>query len=179
MTFTYPARPDDYVLRDVSIFLPAEELTFIVGPSGSAKSTVTQLLLLIYQLNSEHGMIKLDDQDIRYLDQDRVREQVACVSQTCVLFDMTVHENVAMGLASAASRRRPESVTRAEVEAICTAALMHQFISELPDGYDTKLVHGGANLSGGQKQRLAIARALLRNPMILILGEIYAHIITE
>ena len=174
VTFAYPSRPDVPVLRDVDIFLPAGETTFIVGSSGSGKSTIAQLLLRMYHLGADQGMIKLDEQDLAYLDMNWSREQIAGVSQTCILFDMTVHENVAMGLASPASRRRPEDVSRKEVEEVCRAALMHQFISDLPDGYDTKLGNGGANLSGGQKHRLAIARALLRNPRILILGMSYS-----
>lgn len=171
VTFAYPSRPDVPVLRDVSMFLPEQETTFIVGASGSGKSTIGQLLLRMYRLHPQQGMIKLDDHDLAYLDMSWSREQIAGVSQTCILFDMTVHENVAMGLASPASKRRPEDVTRKEVEAVCRAALMHQFISDLPNGYDTKLGNGGANLSGGQKQRLAIARALLRDPNILIFGK--------
>ncbi|PSR75789.1 hypothetical protein PHLCEN_2v8906 [Hermanssonia centrifuga] len=169
VTFAYPSRPAMPVLKDIDIFLPAKETTFIVGASGSGKSTVAQLLLRMYDLNQ--GMIKLDEHDIAYLDMDWTREHVAAVSQTCILFDMTVHENVAMGLASPCSRRRPQDITRKEVENVCRAALMHEFIRDLPDGYDTKLGTGGANLSGGQKQRLAIARALLRDPTILILDE--------
>ena len=169
VTFAYPSRPTVPVLRDINIYLPAKEMTFIVGASGSGKSTIAQLLLRMYALRE--GMIKLDEQDLAYLDENWTREHIASVSQTCILFDMTVHENVAMGLASPWSKRRPEDVTRAEVERVCRAALMHDFINDLPDGYDTKLGNGGANLSGGQKQRLAIARALLRDPTILILGE--------
>lgn len=170
VTFAYPSRPSVSVLRDVNIFLPAQDTTFIVGASGSGKSTVAQLLLRMYELHSHQGMIKLDEQDLAFLDTNWSREHIASVSQTCILFDMTVHENVAMGLASPWSHRRPESVTRLEVEAACRAALMHEFISDLPEGYDTRLGNGGANLSGGQKQRLAIARALLRDPTVLILG---------
>ena len=172
VTFAYPSRPDVPVLRNVNIFLPAQESTFIVGSSGSDKSTISHVLLRLH--NVVHGSINLDDQDIVYLDMAWTRKQIACVQQTCILFDGTIHENVAMGLVSPGSRRRPEDVTRAEVVKACRAALMHDFVNDLPDGYDTKVGNGGASLSGGQKQRLAIARALLRDPTILILGKFLA-----
>lgn len=168
VTFAYPSRPTVPVLDDVSLYLPAHETTFIVGGSGSGKSTIAQLLLRMYDV--QHGTISLDNQDIEYLDVDWTRRQVGAISQGCILFDMTVHDNVAMGLAGAGSSRRPEDVTREEVVDACTGALMHEFVRDLPDGYDTLLGTGGANLSGGQKQRLAIARAKLRDPKILILG---------
>ena len=162
VTFAYPSRPTMPVLEDVSLFLPAHETTFIVGGSGSGKSTVAQLLLRLYEPQS--GMIQLDDQDIAYLDDSFTRQHIAGVSQGCILFDMSVHDNVAMG--------RPDGqATREEVIEACRAALIHEFVRDLPEGYETKLGNGGANLSGGQKQRLAIARAKLRNPSVLILGE--------
>ncbi|KAH8101736.1 P-loop containing nucleoside triphosphate hydrolase protein [Cristinia sonorae] len=169
VTFYYPSRPSAPALDDVSLFLPAGETTFIVGGSGSGKSTIAHLLLRLYDTYS--GTIALDDQDLAYLDENWTRQHISAVSQNTILFDMTVHENVAMGLAGPYSTRRPEDVTRQEVEDVCRTALVHDFVRDLPQGYDTPLGSGGANLSGGQKQRLAIARAILRNPTVLILDE--------
>jgi ATP-binding cassette subfamily B (MDR/TAP) protein 1 len=169
VSFAYPGRPDVRVLDTVSLFFAAGELTFVVGGSGSGKSTVAQLLLRMYAPSA--GELLFDEQAAAFLDDAWARQQVACVSQQCLLFDRTVHENVAMGLAGPGSLRRPEHATRAEVEDACRAAMMHEFVRDLPDGYDTLLGPHGAALSGGQKQRLAIARALLRNPTVLILGQ--------
>ncbi|KAM5532993.1 hypothetical protein V8D89_013335 [Ganoderma adspersum] len=169
VSFAYPSRPTMPVLQDISIFLPPQETSFIVGGSGSGKSTLAQLLLRMY--TPTVGSIFLDDQELGFLDEDFTREHVAAVSQNCILFDTSVHDNVAMGLAGPGSTRKPQDVTREEVIKVCRAALMHEFVRDLPDGYDTQLGTNGANLSGGQKQRLAIARALLRNPTVLILDE--------
>lgn len=168
VSFAYPSRPTMPVLQDISIFLPPQETSFIVGGSGSGKSTLAQLLLRMY--NPTAGSIFLDDQELSFLDEDYTRTHIAAVSQNCILFDMSVHDNVAMGLAGPGNTRKPQDVTREEVIKVCRAALMHDFVRDLPDGYDTQLGTNGANLSGGQKQRLAIARALLRNPTVLILG---------
>ncbi|OCH94561.1 P-loop containing nucleoside triphosphate hydrolase protein [Obba rivulosa] len=169
VSFAYPSRPTLPVLSHISLYLPSHETSFIVGGSGSGKSTIAALLLRMY--NPSSGEILLDDQDVAYLDESWCRAHVGAVSQGCVLFDGTVHDNVAIGVAASGSGRKPQDVTRKEVEAVCRAALMHEFVSDLPNGYDTQLGNGGANLSGGQKQRLAIARALLRNPTVLILDE--------
>lgn len=168
VTFAYPSRPETLALDNVSLFLPAGETTFIVGGSGSGKSTVAQLMLRLYP--SDHGEVTLDDQDIQYLDLGFTQEHVAAVQQGCILFDMSVHDNVAMGLAGLPNRK-PEDATRDQVVEACKMAMMHDFINGLPQGYETKLGTKGASLSGGQKQRLAIARARLRDPTVLVLGE--------
>ncbi|KAJ7097851.1 P-loop containing nucleoside triphosphate hydrolase protein [Mycena belliarum] len=162
ITFAYPSRPTVSVLQDVTLFLPAYETTFIVGSSGSGKSTIAHLLLGMY--TPQVGQIQLDDQDIKFVDEKWRRLHVAGVEQGCILFDMSVFDNVALGAGG-----RP--VTQDEVQQACISALMHEFVRDLPAGYDTMLGTSGASLSGGQKQRLAIARARLRNPTVLILDE--------
>ncbi|KAF8586910.1 P-loop containing nucleoside triphosphate hydrolase protein [Ramaria rubella] len=170
VTFAYPSRPEIPVLQDVSLYLPAQETTFIVGGSGSGKSTIAQLLLGMYE--PQDGSIELDNQMFSYIDAQWTQRHISAVNQGCVLFDMSVHDNVAMGLASAGDNARPhERATRSQVVSACRVALMHEFIRDLPEGYDTRLGTGGANLSGGQKQRLAIARAWMRDPTVLILDE--------
>ncbi|KAF9495161.1 P-loop containing nucleoside triphosphate hydrolase protein [Pleurotus eryngii] len=175
VTFSYPARAP--VLKNVSLFLPAGETTFVVGGSGSGKSTVAALLLGLYK--TSQGQVLMDEQEVTFLDNKWMRSHVMGVSQgDCVIFDgKTVHENIAAIMGTDAS------VSREQVIDACTKALLHEFINGLPDGYDTILGGasdseaiegtkvGGVNLSGGQRQRLAIARACLRDPTVLILDE--------
>ncbi|EIN09552.1 P-loop containing nucleoside triphosphate hydrolase protein [Punctularia strigosozonata HHB-11173 SS5] len=163
VTFAYPSRPEDPVLHDVSIYIPARETTFIVGGSGSGKSTIAQLLLRMYTPQS--GSVSLDEQDMRYLDDVWAREHVAAVSQAAAVFEGSIRENIALGKAG-----RGEA-TMAEVEDACRMALLEEFVRDLPEGYETRVGNGGTALSGGQKQRLAIARARLRDPTVLILDE--------
>ena len=169
VTFAYPSRPELAVLNDVSMYLPAHETTFIVGGSGSGKSTLAQLLLRMYE--PQHGSIELDNQSFSHIDMQWAQQHICAVNQGCMLFDMSLHDNVAMGLAGARTGSRTHcQVSRSQVVAACRVALMHEFIRDLPEGYDTRLGTSGANLSGGQRQRLAIARAWMRDPTVLILG---------
>lgn len=179
ISFAYPSRPETPVLRDISLFIPPGETTFIVGGSGSGKSTIAQLLLRLYDPTS--GEITMDNHSFPFLNTHYTKENIAAVQQGCILFDMSVHDNVAMGLAGAADpnpdpktgamKRVPEDVTREQVEEACKMAMIHDFVMSLPEGYDTILGTGGSSLSGGQRQRLAIARARIRDPTVLILGK--------
>lgn len=174
VSFHYPSRPDVTVLRDITLFLPEGETTFIVGGSGSGKSTIAQLLLRMYK--PVRGAISLDNRALENFPDTYTRQHVAAVQQGCILFDMSVHDNVAMGIVGAGADmygevRRPEDITRADVVDACKMASIHDFIESLPEGYDTMLGTGGSQLSGGQRQRLAIARARIRDPTVLILDE--------
>ena len=170
VSFAYPSRPTLSVLKNVSLFLPANETTFIVGSSGSGKSTIAQLLLRMY--DPQDGVVTLDERDMRFLDEEWMKGHIASVGQqgasgVVILDGKTLFENVAIG-----ARLLEGEVGKENVEEACRAALMHEFVRDLPLGYDTILGGGvGVGLSGGQKQRLSIARAKLRNPTVLILGK--------
>jgi subfamily B ATP-binding cassette protein HlyB/CyaB len=154
-------RPDGPpVLDDVSIEIQAGQVVGIVGRSGSGKSTLTKLLQRLYL--PEHGAVRIDGIDLALADPAWLRRQVGVVLQENLLFNRTIRENIAL------------TDPGAPLERVMLAAKLagaHEFICELPQAYDTPVEEHGGNLSGGQRQRLAIARALLTNPRILILDE--------
>jgi ATP-binding cassette, subfamily B, bacterial MsbA len=159
VSFEY--RPGEAVLREISFFAPAGTVTALVGPSGAGKTTLVDLLGRFYE--PTHGRILLDGADLGTFAMASLREQLGIVSQETVLFHDTVRANIAYGL--------DESVSDAAIQRAAEAAHAHEFIDRLPQGYDTVVGERGMQLSGGQRQRIAIARALLRDPPILILDE--------
>ena len=175
VTFAYAARPDDDagaprpVLRDVSLTARRGEVIALVGPSGAGKSTLVDLIPRFHEPTS--GRVLLDGVDTREIRLDALRALVGIVSQDTVLFNDTVRANLAYGAG--------DRFSQAQVEAAARAANAHQFIAELPQGYDTVLGERGTRLSGGQRQRIAIARALLVDPPILVLDEATSALDTE
>lgn len=158
VTFGYD--DDHTVLQDINVDVRAGETVALVGPSGAGKTTMLNLIPRFYDPNN--GAVKIDDVPIADVKMDSLRNQIAVVSQDVQLFNMSVRENIQYGRLEA---------TREEIEAAAEAANAHQFIQELPDGYDTVVGERGTKLSGGQKQRIAIARAVLRDARILLLDE--------
>ena len=158
--FHYPSRPDAAALEDFSLSVSPGETVALVGPSGAGKSTVFQLLLRFHDPQS--GRVLIDDLDVRQLDPAKLREKIALVPQDPVIFGTTARENLRYGRLDASD---------ADIEAAARSAEAHEFLSVLPQGYDSELGERGARLSGGQQQRLAIARALLKDAPILLLDE--------
>ena len=140
----------------------------IVGPSGSGKSTVGRLLFRFYDVDD--GALLIDGQDVRDVTQESLHAQIGVVPQDTVLFNDTILYNIAYG--------RPEA-SREEIEAAARAAKIHEFVSKLPEGYETMVGERGLKLSGGEKQRVGIARTLLKNPPILLLDEATSALDTE
>ena len=149
-----------YALCDVSFEVKPGQLAALVGPSGAGKTTVTYLLPRLYDPTG--GAIRIDGHDIRDLTLDTLASQIGMVTQETYLFNDTIRANLLYA--------RPDA-TDEQIEAACRAANIHEFIVDLPDGYDTVVGNRGYRLSGGEKQRLAIARVILKDPRILVLDE--------
>ena len=168
VVFSYPARPDVPVLQGLDFGLERGKVVALVGPSGSGKSTVAQLITRFY--DPDEGRIFLDDQEYTTLDPSSLRRQVGVVSQEPILFATSIEQNIRYGRADASLE---------EVQEAARAANALDFITEFPEGFETLVGERGIRLSGGQKQRIAIARALLKDPSILVLDEATSALDTE
>ncbi|MGZ4168558.1 MAG: ABC transporter ATP-binding protein, partial [Solirubrobacteraceae bacterium] len=159
---THPA------LRDIDLDVPAGQVVALVGAMGSGKSALVSLLPRLYEVST--GSVCIDGADVRSVRVASLRQAIAVVNDDPFLFSATVHDNIAYAHAEA---------TREEVERAAIAAQAHEFISRLPDGYDTRVGERGLTLSGGQRQRIAIARAILADPRILILDDATSSVDTS
>ncbi|NXB51636.1 MDR1 protein, partial [Leucopsar rothschildi] len=166
--FSYPSRPDVKILKGLNLKVQTGKTIALVGASGCGKSTTVQLLQRFY--DPDQGEITLDGRDIRTLNTKWLRENIGIVSQEPVLFATTIAENIRYGR---------EDISDAEIERAAKEANAFDFISRLPDKFNTMVGERGAQLSGGQKQRIAIARALARNPKILLLDEATSALDTQ
>jgi len=152
--------PPTQVLFDIDLHIDSGQTIGVLGGTGSSKSTLVQLIARLYDVNA--GTLKVGDVDVRDYDLATLRDNVAIVLQKNILFAGTIAENLRWG---------NDDATDEELARACRMAQAEEFISKLPDGYDTYIEQGGANVSGGQKQRLCIARALLKSPQVIILDD--------
>jgi ATP-binding cassette, subfamily B, multidrug efflux pump len=165
--FKYP-ETSEYALKDVSFVAEPSQRVALLGATGSGKSSITSLIPRFYDVND--GRVMIDGYDVRDLDLATLRQQVGIVLQDTFLFSVTIRENIAYGR---------QNATDAQIIAAAKAAKAHEFIMDMPKGYDTVIGERGVSLSGGQKQRIAIARGLLMDPAILILDDATSNVDTE
>ena len=160
--FSYTGKDGKVVLDDVSLDIKAGTKMALVGPSGGGKTTICHLIPNFYKLDENGGSILIDGKDIRTLTMESVRRNIGIVQQDVFLFSGSIRENIRYGCLTATDEEIVEAANKANLD---------EFVSTLPDGYDTEIGERGIKLSGGQKQRLSIARVFLKNPAILILDE--------
>jgi len=155
-------------LKNINFSLPAGKTIALVGPSGSGKSTILRLLFRFY--DATEGHISIDNQDIKQHTQLSLRQAISIVPQDCVLFNDTIAYNIQYGNIAA---------NQADVEAAAKLAAIHDFILQLPEGYNTIVGERGLKLSGGEKQRVAIARALIKKPKLIVFDEATSSLDSE
>lgn len=160
VSFSYKTDSDNYVLKDVSLKIKSGQTVGIIGGTGEGKSSLVQLIPRLY--DASKGAVKVGGKDVREYRLKNLRDSVAMVLQKNVLFSGSIRENLKWGNPAASDE---------EIVEACKKAQAHDFVMSFPDGYDTDLGQGGVNVSGGQKQRLCIARALLKNPKVIILDD--------
>ena len=160
VNFQYSADADEPVLKDINIHIKSGETIGIIGSTGSAKTSLVNLISRLYDVTE--GSVQVGGVDVRDYDCDSLRNAVSVVLQSNTLFSGTIYENLRWG---------NENATDEECRKACELACASEFIDKMPEGYNTHIEQGGANVSGGQKQRLCIARALLKNPKVLILDD--------
>jgi len=167
VSFRYPGR-DRYVLREINITAEPNQIIALIGATGSGKTSLVNLIPRFYDVSE--GAVLVDGYDVRRVDLPSLRRQIGIVLQTSLLFSVSIRDNIAYG--------RPDASLE-EIVAAAKAAQAHDFILEMPEGYDTVVGERGVTLSGGQRQRVAIARALLLDPRILILDDSTSSVDTQ